>query len=144
MNANRETYNAMKKRHEDEVNAFPYMWAFNKEQFEEGMKRLGLEVTDTNKIVSIGCGGYLRKSDYGQMLKMHKRLSAELREAIYGDEKFAYEAFRRELANHEYVVTYDPECALRCLGLTWGDVIGNEMLKRAFKAAEKDYLASVE
>lgn len=39
-----ETYAQMKKRHQDEVNALPLMFAFSNDQFDEGCRKLG--VTD--------------------------------------------------------------------------------------------------
>ena len=42
-----ETYVQMKERHQKEVNEFPMMWAFNNDQFAQGMKKLaGVEEGD--------------------------------------------------------------------------------------------------
>lgn len=38
-----KTYVQMKERHQKEVNEFPMMWAFNNDQFAQGMKKLGLQ-----------------------------------------------------------------------------------------------------
>lgn len=61
-----ETYVQMKERHQKEVNEFPMMWAFNNDQFAQGMKKLGLQETDTDKIYRIAPGGFIRKTDARQ------------------------------------------------------------------------------
>ena len=54
------SYLEMRKRHQTEVNAFPIKWAFNNEQLVEGMRELGVNPEDTDKVVSIGGGGFMR------------------------------------------------------------------------------------
>lgn len=63
-----ETYVQMKERHQKEVNEFPMMWAFNNDQFAQGMKKLGLQETDTDKIYRIAPGGFIRKTDAEETL----------------------------------------------------------------------------
>ena len=46
-------YVELKRRQEKEVNEFPMFFAFSKEQFSEGMKKLGLEPDEKDKIYSI-------------------------------------------------------------------------------------------
>ena len=50
-------YRVLKEKHEKEINNFPLMFAFSKKQFAEGMQKLGLKETNTDKIISIGVGG---------------------------------------------------------------------------------------
>lgn len=72
-----ESYQAMQKRHQQEISAFPIKWAFNNAQFEEGMRALGLEPTQTDEIVGISGGGFIRKSDrqaFWDMLKRQDKL----------------------------------------------------------------------
>ena len=59
----KETYSQMNHRHQKEVDNFPIGAAFSKKQFEEMMQKWGLKVTDTDKILSLGAGCYIRKSD---------------------------------------------------------------------------------
>ena len=42
-------YQEMRNRQQAEVNAFPMFFAFNKQQFAEGMRKLGLSPSDTEK-----------------------------------------------------------------------------------------------
>lgn len=47
-------------------------FAFNNSQFSEGMKKIGLNPDDTDKILSIGAGGYIaknRKEEFHQIMK---------------------------------------------------------------------------
>jgi hypothetical protein len=56
------TFYQITERHQMEFIIFAnknMFFAFDKKQFEEGMKKLGLEPSETNKIVSVGAGGYL-------------------------------------------------------------------------------------
>ena len=70
-----ETYQALKKRHADELNQFEgIFFAFSNEQFKEGMQKIGLTMEDTAKIYSLGAGGYILKeksADFNAMFKRH-------------------------------------------------------------------------
>ncbi len=76
-----------KRRHQEEVNNFEgIFWAFGKSQFKEGMEKIGLTEKDTDKIYSIGAGGYIRKDRSQAFDDMFKRHHAELK-AIRQTEK---------------------------------------------------------
>lgn len=131
-------YQELKAKHEQELNAFPFMWAFSNEQFDAGMKGLGLDPTDTDKIFSIGAGGYIRKTDAPAMKEMFTRHKAELKAARAADKKakgFNFEMFMYELDNHEYCYTGDASDALAALGLSYEEVQADERLSKAFKKA---------
>lgn len=134
-------YLELKTRHEKEVNDFPIMFAFSKEQFNEGMKKLGLNENDTNKILSIGYGGYIRKSDKEAFFSLHERQEKELKDAIQRDttgEEFIYDMFNYELANHEYCITLDVSDTLDALNLTIEEVDENPLLLKGLKKAIKN------
>ena len=80
-----ETYVQMKERHQKEVNEFPMMWAFNNDQFAQGMKKLGLQETDTDKIYRIAPGGFIRKTDADKLDEMFTRHTKERKEAMAAD-----------------------------------------------------------
>ena len=80
-----ETYVQMKERHQKEVNEFPMMWAFNNDQFAQGMKKLGLQETDTDKIYRIAPGGFIRKTDADKLDEMFTRHEKEREEAMAAD-----------------------------------------------------------
>ena len=134
-------YIELKEQHQKEINEFPMMFAFSNEQFEEGMKKLG--VRSSAELVSIGYGGFVRKTDAETYLKMLIRIGEEEKEAMQ-DPEYCYEMFRYELSNHEYCITYDLTDTLEALNLTVEEVSANPMLRDALKRAERDYLRSVD
>ena len=134
----KKSYIQMKKEHQEEVNNFPMIFAFSNKQFEEGMKKLGLKITDTDKIYKLGdTGGYYRKVDAEKLHEMFKRHNYEMKEAMKNEE-FAYGAFDYELANHEYVITYSLEDTLNALGLTLEEVHNDKVLNKALNRAKKE------
>ena len=44
-------YRLLKDKHQKEVNELPYMFAFNDEQFKNGLKKLKLNENETNKLI---------------------------------------------------------------------------------------------
>ena len=121
-------YAELRSRQQKEVNALPLGFAFNNRQFEEMMKGWGLDPEkDLDKIVSIGCGGFIR----------HKR---ELKEAVAADqtgEGFIFDMFLCELDNHEYSYTGDTSEALEALGLTAQEVVDDPRLNRGICKAHQ-------
>lgn len=130
-------YCVLRDKHQQEVNEFPTFFAFSDEQFEEGKKKLG--VTNNSELVSIGYGGYIRKSDEQEYIDMYKRMNAEDEEAMK-DPEYCYEMFRYELSNHEYCISGDLEDTLDACGLTADEVLASQMLCEALERAKRDYL----
>lgn len=139
-----ESYKELKERQQQEVDALPLGFAFGQKQFDEMMKGWGLDPKkDTDKIISIGYGGYVQKKDADLLRKTTERHSREMEEAIAADttgEGFVYEMFLYELDNHEFGYTGDTEDTLDALGYTAEQVLGNPKLKRGIeKAATEIY-----
>lgn len=134
-------YKELRNKHSEEVNNFPMFFAFSDSQFEEGMKKIGLTVTDTDKIYSLGGGGYYKKTDakaFSDMLETHKK---ELNESIENDktgEGFIYDMFYFELCNHEYGYTYEIDDTIDSLNLTMEFINENENVLNALKKACSD------
>ena len=134
-------YTELKTKHQKEVDAFPFGFAFNQKQFEEMMSKWGLTPDDTDKIYSIGGGGYIRKSDSEAMEKMFARHEAE-RKAAMQDDEYLFHMFNYELANHEYSYTGELDDTLDALGLTIDEVNADPRMANALKraiAAQGDY-----
>jgi hypothetical protein len=127
----------MRERHQKEVNEFPMSFAFSDKQFEEGMEKLGLKPTDTDKVCSIGMGGFTLKENCGKLEEMFDKHNKEIKTAM-NDDNFAYDAFYYELGNHEYVVTYDSRDALGALGFSTRDINNNTRLRDILSKACKD------
>ena len=138
------TYKELKQRQQAEVSAFPMAFAFGARQFEEGMKKLGLEPSEREKIVSIGGGGFIRKDDQEALMEMFRQHKRQRKIAAAADKTgngYLLEMFRYELANHEYGYTRDPEPALDALGLTEQEIAGDKRLCAAYLTARRQEAA---
>ncbi len=132
-------YLDLKKQQETEFNAFPMFFAFNKEQFADGMKKLGLLPDQLDMIYKFNGGGYYRRSDAKDFHALLGRHTEEVEDAIVADIKgdgYIYEMFRYELANHEYGYTCDDSDTLNALGLSLEEIEANPALKEGLKNAK--------
>lgn len=132
-------YLTLKEKHQKEINEFPFGFCFNDQQYNEMMANWGLTPEDTDKIYSIGGGGYIRKSDskaMNEMFDRHEREIAAAREENKDD--YLYHMFNYELANHEYGYTYDATDTLAVLDLTMEEIEADERMLEAFKRAIKN------
>ena len=131
-------YAELKRRQQEEYNAFPMQYAFSDRQFAEGMVALGLTPTDTDKVYKAPGGGFYRREDSQRLKDMFDRFDRELSEAIAADttgEGFIYEMFLTELNNHEFGYTMDTEETLDVLGYTAEEVLNDPRLKRGIEKA---------
>ena len=114
-------------------------FAFNMEQFREGMARLGLDPEkDQGKIYQISGGGYYRKEDAAALHEIIEKNHSELQEAIQADqtgEGFIYEMFCSELFNHEYGYTEDLTDTLDALGMDPETIDSNPALSHGLAKA---------
>lgn len=131
-------YLELKNKHQKEVNEFPLGFAFNDKQFAEMMEKWGLTPEDTDKIYSIGVGGFVRKEDADAMHEMFERHAKEREEVIRENkDDYLYHMFNYELGNHEYTYTYDLTDTLDALGLTMEDINADERMVDALNRAIK-------
>lgn len=134
-----ESNAAMKKAHQEEVNRFPFGFAFGSKQFAEMMQGWGLNAEskeDLQKIVSIGAGGYVRKEDVPDMEEMFARQKREQQEfRKRGKDLFAM--FCDALCDHEYIVTGDVMESLDALGISVEELNKSEQMKKALAKAIK-------
>lgn len=135
-------YKKWKENKQKDFDKLPIYFAFGEQQFKEVLKKLNLQDTkeDLQKLVSIGFGGIMRKCDF-YLLENHNETFSNkiLLFWLKNNYKFAYSAFRYELNNHEFFITYDIDDTLQALGLEWDDVQKNGILKLALARAKKDY-----
>ena len=149
-------YEEFKQAQQRELDAFMekhVFFAFSNEQFREGLEKLDLAHDD--KVVSIGAGGFCRKSKVKDFIALLDKKRRGLSEHMV-DFDFAYDAFMREMYNHEYEINwqgnwdvlskfgsieysdeaeYNPVIYMDALG--FGDDT-----KLAFHSARSDYLTS--
>ncbi len=119
-------YQELKQKHEKEFNSFPIFFAFNKAQFEEGLKKLN---TTADKVISAGMGGIIEEDNVDKLRELLDRHNSEMIESLKNDD-FLLNALVYELNNHEYCYTHDPTDALGALQLKRED-IKPEILKKA-------------
>jgi len=133
-------YLELKERHQEAINNFPLMFAFSNKQFAEGMEKLDLKETDTEKIISINYGGYTKKTDLKAFHDLIDKYEAERKEAVNNDidgTGFIFDMFKYELGNHEYCYTYDTQDTLDALGYTMDDIRADEKLLKGLELAKK-------
>lgn len=140
-------YTELQKKHHDELHTFPCFFAYNTEQFADGMKSLGLRPKTDIKLICRGIAGmYYRKSDSPRLKEMLDRHTKEELDAIKADstgEGYILDMFSEELANHEYGYTRDLSETLDALGLTMDQVRASETLLHGLQKALEHYNATV-
>lgn len=135
-------YDELKEQHSKEFSKFPIFFAFDENQFKEGMQKLGLTENDKDKVANIGFGGIIRKTDIEAFKGMNIRHREEIKEAIQNDktgEGFIKDMFLSEMANHEYGYTRDITDTLEACGLSYEDIENNENLKNGLNLAKEEY-----
>lgn len=148
------TYKEYREARQQEFNDLPIMFAFNMEQFAEGMEKLGLTVDDQDKVCSIGAGGFMRKDD----LPLLRAWSGEDKlDDLMADYEFAKDAIYYEMCNHEYAINWQADWdVMSCFGnvkytddaddlrqyqdsLQW-----SETQRRAYADARREYFKAAE
>jgi hypothetical protein len=131
-------YTKFKQEQEKKYNEFPFMYAFNSKQLNEGMKKLNVKNAD--ELYSIGGGGFIRKKDDKAFQDLINTVEKEIEEFLKDDDQLL-DALKYELGNHEYCISYDYEPVLEALGLPrYQDLTGRQ--KEILNKAKKQYLAN--
>lgn len=133
-----ESYQAIKARHQAEVDNFPLGAAFSDKQVEEMMQKFGLpnDKTGYAQIVSLGYGAYIKRSDvpaWNEMSERHEREMKEFRKS----RKELREGFRYEFANHECQFIRNDDAVCAKFGLTYEEVQADPELHKIYKEAWK-------
>ena len=137
-------YEELKERQQKETNDLPIYFAFGDRQLQERADELGFESIDDmiNNVVGIGAGGFCKKEDFDRVMNTFKEHNEEMIEAFENDE-FLKDAFRYEMSNHEYIITYDISDTLRALGITLKEYQESERMQKLFKEAKEDYMKAM-
>lgn len=137
-----ESYQAIKARHQADVNAFPLGAAFSDKQLEEMMQKFGLpnDKTGYAQIVSLGYGCFIKKVDVPAWREMTGRHEKEMKE-FRKSRKELKEGFRHEFANHECQFIRDDAAVLGCFGLTEEDLQNDKELQKIYNDAWKLFWA---
>lgn len=131
----KEAYRELKDKQLIELNNFEgVFFAFDKKQFSDGMKKIGLDPSETDKIYSLGnTGGYILKEKYPEYRAMFDQHEQELAEQMK-DKDFFHNALVYELCNHEYCITHSYEDALYAIGINEEDIDTKVLLKACKEA----------
>lgn len=135
----KNTYKVFKDKQGEKINSFPMFFAFSNEQFEEGKKKL--KIKENKDLVRTRAGGFIRKSDLEAYKNMWLELDSDLKQNMK-DDSFLYDAFRYELNNHEFIITYDYEDVLGVFGLEYDKLTDRQL--NILKKAKEDYLKAME
>lgn len=138
-------YAELKNKIQKEFDEFPFGFAFSNEQFERMKEELG--VKEDSELLSIGAGGFIRKTDEKALDELINGKEKRMKDAIASDptgEGFIKDMFLYELANHEYCITYDLRDTLEALDLTINEVMEDPRLKLGLELARNEYLATPE
>lgn len=81
-------YTELKAKQSKEINDFPLGAAFTQQSFEKMMKKWGLTTSkeDCKKILSLGCGCYIRKADEADFDRLTEKHQQERVEFLATDE----------------------------------------------------------
>ena len=134
-----KSYTELKNQHHEDFNKFPLGAAFSREQFDEMMKKWGLDTkNDIKEIVSIGAGCYIRKKDVKRFNELTQQFEDEL-ELFKKDDNNVIDMLRYELGNHEYICSHDPEDTLEACGYTLEEYEKDQKLQLLFEKAKRLY-----
>lgn len=133
------TYSELKKKTQkmfDDFHEKYAFFAFNDEQFEDGKKKLN--VSKDNKITPIYGGGFVLSSkvnEYRELIAKASQMEKDFAKTEKGLESMLW----YELANHEYVVTYDLDDTLEACNLT-DEYNNDENVRKSVDKIARDFL----
>lgn len=133
---NNMTYNEWERYWQDRYNHFPMAFAFSDDQFDDGLKKLGVKSAD--EVVSIGYNGFIRKSDVEAFKKLKDDHEKD-KERMMKIDRFVRDMFLTELYNHEYGYTMDWTDALFAAGITLKEFEKNGRYQKLMAEAIKEY-----
>lgn len=145
-------YEEMEKRHIEEFQAFPKLYAsyfeleFNefsnenhKKEFEDDMKELGLKPNEKDKLVKIMPFTYIRKdqlSKYNALMdKMEKEIDTEIEKDNTGN-GFIKDMFKYGILNSGF----DTEGVLSFIGISKEEFEQNDKLKKGLELAKQELI----
>jgi hypothetical protein len=129
-------YVEFKERKQEKINNFDMFFAFDNKQLENGLEKLNV---NKNEIVSIGMNGFIRKTDVQKFKNMLNNFKEEHTQNMKNDD-YVYHMFKYEMANHEYIITYDDEEILEVCNVNENQFIEDERMKSIYVKAKNDYI----
>ena len=142
MNLYRAQQAEQQRRMSDFTSKYAF-FAFDENQFNEGLEKLGIKPGAEGALVRIPGGGYVladKAQDFRDLLKSFRRERDEALRDTETGAQFAYDMFRASLNDNEYSYSEDAEDTLNSLGYDLQDIEADPVLKTAFEKACKDIL----
>jgi len=138
-------YEELKAKHQQEVNDLPIYFAFGNEQLEKLTQELGFKDQDEllKNVFTIGAGSIILNKDKDKVFNTFLEHDKAMLKAFENDE-FLLSAFEYELANHEYIITYEIEPTLCALGIKLTEYQTNERYKNIMQQAISNYKKDME
>lgn len=138
----RQAYLDIQKRQQKELEDFPIAYAFNKEQLDEALRKLG--VNSVTECVSVmGHGDVVKRTDAPKLLAMLHRHTKELQDAMKNEE-FAEAAFLYEMDNHEYAINWDGDADVLSALCLDEKMLVEFGLEDAYRRARRAHMKHVE
>lgn len=138
-------YEELKAKHQQEVNNLPIYFAFGQRQINEVIEKLGFKDEEELKknVFTIGAGSIILNKDKDKVLNTFLEHDKEMIKAFENDD-FLLSAFEYELANHEYIITYDITDTLRALGIKLIEYQENKRFQEIMQQAITNYKKDME
>lgn len=116
----RQAYLDLQERQRKEIEEFPIAYAFNEQQLEEALEKLGAKKEEC--VTIFGHGDIVKKENAKPFMNMLKRQMNELQNAMK-EEAFAEAAFLYEMDNHEYAINWSgDDDVLSVFGFNFDDL----------------------
>ena len=139
----RQEYVDLKRKHEQEMNDFPIAFAFNDEQLQRALEKLG--ATSKEECVTVfGHGDIVKRENAKPLVEMLQRHTNEIKDKLKEDIEFAEAAFLYEMDDHEYAINWSAdEDVMDCLSIDW-EFIRKHGLQMAYDSARNKHFKHME
>ena len=128
------TYKEYKKQRQESFNQLPIFVTFN-----QGALNSWVEKIKPFKPISLGYSSFISSEFLPQLEEHSKKWDKIILEKMQ-EKDFLKEAFKYEMANHEYSYTLEPEDTLAALGFKSLEQL-NKIELETWKEAKSEYLA---
>lgn len=104
----RMNYKEFKEKQQAEFNRLPIFFAFSDKQFEEALRKRGVDPKEAKgQVIRFGGGGFFLRKDLKEVRAwLDVDHDKELRDEMEKDPEFARDAFEYEMFNHEYPINW--------------------------------------
>lgn len=134
---NARSYLELQKKQRKDLEEFPIAYAFNEEQLEQALIKLGAKKEEC--VTLWNCGDIMKKTDVPAFKEMMKRHREEIFELLK-DKQAAEEAFLYEMDNHEYAINWSgDDDVMACFNIDH-DKLDEMGLREAYLRARRKHM----